>query len=112
MFYKAVVTEPTAPDFGQQFAQTKFGKYKGMSKEDFIDSIQYIQCHRFEVYEVADTSLLNLSENTLVELRNLNDSIRKLLYVDYLHVSKFYDNDILKMVESISEHIENELILK
>jgi hypothetical protein len=50
--YKAIVTEKTSPEFGKSFANTKFGKYKGMSIVDFHFAIKYIQCYTYEIVEM------------------------------------------------------------
>jgi hypothetical protein len=48
--YKAVVTEKGSQQ-GQTIANTKFGQYKGMSKEQFTAAVKNITCFSFEVIE-------------------------------------------------------------
>jgi hypothetical protein len=50
--YIAIVTEKTSPTFGQIFANTKNGQYKGMSKEEFYNAVRYNQCFTFEIKEI------------------------------------------------------------
>ena len=50
-FYKAIVTEKTAPTFGQCFANTKSGQYRNYSYADFLEAIKFAQVHSFEIIE-------------------------------------------------------------
>jgi hypothetical protein len=52
VYYKRVITEKTAPNFGQVIANTKSpGKYKGMMKKDFERITRYNSCFTSEVVE-------------------------------------------------------------
>ena len=51
-YFKAIITEKTAPLFGQSFANTKNGKYKEMSLEQFAAAIKYVQAFTFEIVEI------------------------------------------------------------
>ena len=52
-FYKAVVTEETAPNRGQIIANTKSSrKYKGMTKEQFTEATRYISAHSISIFEI------------------------------------------------------------
>ena len=50
--YKAIVTEKNSPCFGQIFANTKIGQYKGMSKEEFYTAIVNTIVWNFEIVEI------------------------------------------------------------
>lgn len=49
--YKAIVTEKTAPTFGQIFATTKNGQYKNLSYADFLQAVKNVQVFTFEIVE-------------------------------------------------------------
>ena len=50
--YKAIVTEKTAPNFGQIIANTKSSlKYKGMSKKQFTEATKHISCFTISIVE-------------------------------------------------------------
>lgn len=51
-YYKAIVTEKTAPTFGQIFATTKNGQYKDLSYTDFLQAIKNVQVFTFEIVEL------------------------------------------------------------
>lgn len=52
-YYKAVIAEKTAADFGQVIANTKSSvKYKGMTKEQFTEATKYISCYKIEIVEL------------------------------------------------------------
>lgn len=50
-YYKAIVTEKTAPTFGQIFATTKNGQYKNLSYADFLQAVKNVQVFTFEIVE-------------------------------------------------------------
>lgn len=51
--YKAVVTEQTAPNFGQIVANTKSpGQYKGMTKAQFEAATKNITCYTITIVEL------------------------------------------------------------
>jgi len=50
--YKAVITEKTSPMYGQTFATTKIGQYKGMSLSDFNKAVKFLTCFTYEIKEI------------------------------------------------------------
>lgn len=50
-YYKAIITEKTAPTFGKCFANTKNGQYKNLSYADFMEAIKFSQAFSFEIIE-------------------------------------------------------------
>lgn len=52
-FYKAVITEETAPNRGQVVANTKSSRqYKRMTKEQFTEATKYISAHTISIIEI------------------------------------------------------------
>lgn len=52
-FYKAVITEETAPNKGQVIANTfSSRRYKGMTKEEFTEATKYISAFTISIIEV------------------------------------------------------------
>ena len=52
--FKAIITEKTSSNFGQIVANSKSpnSKYKGMTKEQFIEATKYISCFTVSVIEL------------------------------------------------------------
>lgn len=51
-FFKAVIVEKTAKDFGKTIANTKSpSRFKNMSKQDFAETVKHISCYRIEIIE-------------------------------------------------------------
>lgn len=59
----AVVTEKTAPTFGQAFATTKTGTYKGMNEEQFRAAVKCVQVFNYEIRPInMPTPLFSFNE--------------------------------------------------
>ena len=51
-YFKAVVTDKTASEYGSIVANTKSpSKYKGMSRSEFELATKYVTCYTIEIIE-------------------------------------------------------------